>query len=68
MKNLTPSKGIYVLPSFYPRGFTVAIYDHNGLATGRRWFPTETQANDHARLLANVRGRNNAVLERIYRG
>lgn len=51
-----PTNGIYVTPMEYPRGWQVARYDHEGLASDLRWFSSLAKAAEYAKTLEAKHG------------
>lgn len=47
-QDLSPRDGVHILPTEYPKGFSVARYDVRGRAAERRWFPSLTLAKSYA--------------------
>lgn len=48
---MIPTNKVQVSESFFPSGFVVARYDHEGFVTAPRWFPTKAEADAYARKL-----------------
>ena len=47
-KDLIATNGVYISPSFYPKGFTVAKHDAEGFTSDMRWFETMEKATAYA--------------------
>ena len=47
-KALVPRNGTFITPTQYPKGFQVATYDGEGLATDPRWFQNTELATNEA--------------------
>lgn len=49
--DMIPTNTVQISESFYPKGFYVARYDHEGFTTAPRWFATKDEADAYARKL-----------------
>jgi hypothetical protein len=43
---------VHISESYFPKGFYVARYDHEGFTQAPRWFPTLDAAQAYARQLS----------------
>lgn len=51
-KDLIPTNGVKIVETYFPKGFSVAKYDHEGFTSDGRWFETMEKAETYAAKLA----------------
>lgn len=45
---MIPTNGVHIVETYHPRGFNVAVYDHEGFTSHPRWFETWAKAENYA--------------------
>lgn len=51
---LIPTNGIHITETQHPIGYQVATYDHEGLCSAPRWFPTREHAEEWLKHRAQI--------------